>query len=559
MRKILIPGLAMALLAVSFSSQAKKRPTFDHVVILGIDGLSTEGLLDTQTPTLDSLMATGAYNFASRGIIPTVSLPNWSAMFCGMGPESTGVLSNDWTPADGEVFPMVAKEPQGMAPSIFSVLKQQKPSAETVTISCWDALKLVLGTELIDYYDDPGDDAFLVAKSAAKYIEDKKPTVLFAYFMEVDDSLHHGGGHMSEGYKKAIEKVDCSIKTIMAAIHKAGMADNTLVLVVSDHGGRFNYHGGNSFAEFDTPIIYNGKGIRRNYLIGQQIYRYDVAADVIFALGLNIPQVWIGRPVKGAYECYGEPEYVGKDHRMLPPPHFLTKGTAARDGLLAVGETVTLELNKISGMRGDIHYTLDGSVPTKDSPIYSGPVALTQGAKVRARVLSGKDESVVVDGYFRISSPAKGNGLKYSIFQMPTAQALSETFEGLSPAESGTCYEISNKESSWPGIDRLKASLGARLGYSIDGYLQIDEAGTYNIQPWFDGAFRMLLDGETVSCHETPENSHDDLNIPLSEGRHHLHIDYLSTSADGYFDLFYRTPEYGELVLVPAQQFFVEK
>ena len=78
-------------------------------------------------------------------------------------------------------------------------------------------------------------------------------------------------------------------------------------MVVSDHGGIFYAHGGNSYEELTTPIIYSGKGIKKGHPIKQQIYKYDVAADVAFALGLKIPQQWLGRPVRAAFKGFDEP------------------------------------------------------------------------------------------------------------------------------------------------------------------------------------------------------------------------------------------------------------
>ena len=33
----------------------------------------------------------------ARGVIPTVSSPNWASMIMGAGPEQHGITSNDWS------------------------------------------------------------------------------------------------------------------------------------------------------------------------------------------------------------------------------------------------------------------------------------------------------------------------------------------------------------------------------------------------------------------------------------------------------------------------------
>src|SRR5687767_3783571 len=48
-------------------------------------------------------------------------------------------------------------------------------------------------------------------------------------------------------------------------------------------------------------------------------------------------------------------------------------------GTFVGSETVTLSVQA----RADIHYTLDGSLPTRMSPIYRGPVTLDKSTRLR--------------------------------------------------------------------------------------------------------------------------------------------------------------------------------
>ena len=105
-----------------------------------------------------------------------------------------------------------------------------------------------------------------------------------------------------------VAETDGIIGSIMESIHEAGMADNTLVMIVSDHGGIGNSHGGETVEESNVTFIYHGKGIKKNYEVRQTVYMYDVAAHVAFALGLKAPYAWTGRPTLAAFEGYSEPE-----------------------------------------------------------------------------------------------------------------------------------------------------------------------------------------------------------------------------------------------------------
>src|SRR5271157_6012000 len=70
----------------------------DHVVIVGVDGLSPDGIRKAETPVLHGLMKEGASTLHARGVMPTSSSPNWASIIMGAGPEQHGVTSNDWQP-----------------------------------------------------------------------------------------------------------------------------------------------------------------------------------------------------------------------------------------------------------------------------------------------------------------------------------------------------------------------------------------------------------------------------------------------------------------------------
>ena len=77
----------------------------NHVVIIGCDGMSPDGIQKAKTPSMDSLMRRGAYTLRARGVMPTSSSPNWASMIMGAGPEQHGITSNGWRPDKFEIAP----------------------------------------------------------------------------------------------------------------------------------------------------------------------------------------------------------------------------------------------------------------------------------------------------------------------------------------------------------------------------------------------------------------------------------------------------------------------
>lgn len=556
--KHFVTAAALCALSLTATAGGKHRP-FSHVVLIGIDCLSSQGLQQVETPTLDSLMTHGAYSYSTRGILPTISLPNWSAMLCGAGPEATGVLTNSWTGIDADYdFPMVARNEQGVFPNIFSTIRQQMPDAETGAVSRWGDLRSIYGCALINHLEPTGEpDDSKVVTAAVSYISSKRPTFTFIYFADVDENLHQHG-HMSAQYRQAIRTTDGYVRQIMDAISQAGMAESTLVMIVSDHGGVYYHHGGNSQCELNTPIIYSGRGIRNNYLIKQQIYRYDVAADVIFALGLKAPQVWTGRPVRAAYQCYPEPEGI-TGYTVPSPPEFVNKYIGARHGELAVDSPAHLVLQKeLDSDDGDIYYTTDGTTPTTASTLYTGPVELTEPAVVRARVIAAKAQSTVAMGFFRMASTTAGNGLRYNIYHLPTAKTLPASFTPLQPLASGITYEACLKPSSWPALEQIQKKLPdqGQIAFTFDGYLKIDRAGEYTILSSEQGAAHIVLDDKTIINNSSLDGSDEKATLQLEQGYHSIHLEYLTERRLGYFDVFYRAPGDDDLQLIPAQNFY---
>jgi predicted AlkP superfamily pyrophosphatase or phosphodiesterase len=251
---------------------------------------------------MDDLIANGAFKYDARTVLPSVSAPNWGAMIHGAGPDATGIISNDHK----KWMQPVEKSRMGMSPNIFNIIREQLPEVEQGAIFHWGGFGQLLQEEVVnryDTYDSPEE----TTRQVCDYITSKKPTFLFIQLDHVDGAGHKFGYKTPE-YLKAVAKADSLAGSIMESIRRVGIEDNTLVMIVSDHGGINKGHGGESSDEIAVPVIFYGKGVKKNYKIQQTVYMYDVAANVAFALNLKIPHSWTGRPTLPAFEGYSEPE-----------------------------------------------------------------------------------------------------------------------------------------------------------------------------------------------------------------------------------------------------------
>ncbi len=546
--------LVFACMILVACHQGNKYPEgIEHVVVIGIDGMSVQGFLEAEVPCMDSLLQNGAYNYKVRCVLPTVSAPNWNAMLCGAGPDATGVIDNSWK-RNIDIFPPVATSENKIFPNIFSVIREQKPDAETGCFSQWDYLvQTMLEVECMSRYE-ACKNARETATKTAQYILEKKPDFVFIQMDDVDGA-GHSNGHMSAEYLKTIHEIDDDVRTIVNAIKKAGISEKTMIMVVSDHGGIFYAHGRNFYEELTTPIIYAGKGIKKGYHIKQQIYKYDLAADVAFALGLEAPQVWVGRPVKAAYEGFKEPDNLYKGPEILPPPVFISKEISTVNGGLFVDTVAEVKIKLPIGIEGEIRYTTDGTVPTRQSARYAGPFTIEKAAIVNAKIFSDKGESPMIAAQYRVVSSRAGNGLGYSFYHLPGTEKMP-FLKGLHPVATGICYEPGLKS---PEITALKNHYKTHIGICFDGWLQIDTAAYYTFRLWSGGGYRLYIDSELVFSHTNPEGySNSSATVKLEKGLIPVSLEYYNYENDDRLELYYEGDGF-PLILVPGQRIFRKK
>lgn len=294
----------MCVLSLGFLGNAqsdKETRKVKHVVVLGFDGLSPNGLLNVNTPTFDKLMLEGSFSLHARAVLPTDSSPNWASMIMGASPAQHGITSNGWE-VDDHVLSPVVEDASGIFPTIFNIVHKQIPDSKIGVIYDWGGFGRLFEKWAVDYDVNPADENETVEMACA-YIEENKADLTFVHFDHIDHAGHKYG-HGSPEYYKAIEKADQFLKQIMNSIKKANMENETLVIVSSDHGGKGKGHGGETMGEMEIPFIIWGKGVKKNHEIIHTVYQYDNAATVAFALGVKQPWAWIGRPVKTAFEGY---------------------------------------------------------------------------------------------------------------------------------------------------------------------------------------------------------------------------------------------------------------
>lgn len=253
---------------------------YDHVFILGVDGAGT--FFDkADTPFTDSYMADGAKTSEMLTEIPTISAQCWGSLLLGVECEQHGL---DNTYISENEYPIDAQ-----TPSVFRVVREAMPEAELASFSCWGPINFGIIEHNLGVTFGTGDDDS-IAEQIAEYLSRKAPTLLFAQFDSVDGAGHsHGYG--TPEHLNRITYVDALLGKVYGAIERAGIKDDSLVMVVADHGGTpGGSHGGESDAEKYVSFFCNGDKIPECCL-GKMKIR-DIPSIVTYALGIEPSAEW---------------------------------------------------------------------------------------------------------------------------------------------------------------------------------------------------------------------------------------------------------------------------
>lgn len=286
--------LILLLFLFALSQEVVFSQKIKHVILIGSDGFGAYAFENAKVPNLRAMMREGSWSLQARSVLPSSSAANWASMVMGAGPELHGYTT--WGSKKPDMPARVLDE-YGMFPSVYALLRKEKPDSEIGVIYEWDGIGYLFPKAAVNHDQNPDGD-IAIANAASQYIKEKKPNFLFVHLHDVD-SVGHKVGHATPEYYAAIERTDTHIGTILRSIEEAGMAKSTVVLFTSDHGGVNKGHGLISMNEMQIPWIIKGPGIQKNKELSESIMTFDTAATIADLLKLNTPQVWIGRPVKG--------------------------------------------------------------------------------------------------------------------------------------------------------------------------------------------------------------------------------------------------------------------
>lgn len=296
---------------------------YKHVVVIGIDGAGAF-IREAETPHFDKIFAGGVVTYGALASDPTISAECWGSMLLGVGPEvhklTNGIVSSTPYPTDSPF------------PSLFRRIRTAIPDSELGSFCDWNPITFGIVENDQNVATATARDDELMPL-ICEYIRSKKPTFLFTQLDSVDGAGHKYG-YGSKEHLDRITVVDKMVNNAYTAVKDAGMLEDTLFIVIADHGGtpfdgKGASHGGWSDAEKYVTFAATGKNVLKGTISDMNIR--DLAAIVLWALGIEAPGFdeagWTSQIPEGLFDAPGLSAYRDISHltgaapRVSKVPH----------------------------------------------------------------------------------------------------------------------------------------------------------------------------------------------------------------------------------------------
>lgn len=254
---------------------------YRNVFIIGVDGAG-DAVFHTECPNIKRVEAWGGKLSHARTVYPTISAQCWGSLLLAVRPEMHR-YDNDLV-TDTKAF---LNSPYK---TIYSLIKENYPDWETASFSSWEAINIGIIEDLpeIKKVSLPDDR---IADACAEYIRNSGNG---AVFLQLDDVDHmgHTHGYRSDAYYKQMRQADTYLGKIFDAIEDSGKRADSLIFVVSDHGGGgadLYQHGSMEDEDMNIFILsYDGHEEKEERFQGKNIM--DIVPYILRKLEIKIPE-----------------------------------------------------------------------------------------------------------------------------------------------------------------------------------------------------------------------------------------------------------------------------
>lgn len=264
-----------------------------RVVVVILDGLRADAIPLFPLPSLRKLATGGAYTLTGRTVQPSITPAALASLLTGVPPRIHGVESDriTFSRPRGPLLPL---------PELLSrhdmPLRVFRGTLPPLTRGVATRITARLGIEAT-FEGHSADD---ILDAALPSLAVHQPGVTVLHWLDADRAGHARGWGSTE-YVTAARLLDSAIGRMVGTL---GMADDpsTLLIAFADHGGggaRARDHKSTHPLDTTIPIILSGGQVIPQVL-GYGASLLDIPATVAWALGIQPPALWAGRPLAEA-------------------------------------------------------------------------------------------------------------------------------------------------------------------------------------------------------------------------------------------------------------------
>jgi predicted AlkP superfamily pyrophosphatase or phosphodiesterase len=255
------------------AAQSSSAKSIRHVLIVSVDGMKPESYTEPdahglKVPTLREMVRNGASSDGVQSVMPTVTYPSHTSMVTGVKPKTHGIFTNPaWDPLNQNFGGYRWYTEDIRVPTLWQVARQAGlrtalihwpvtagAQADFNIPEYWRA-SIPEDMKLVRALSTPGVFEKIAAQfpsfrtdvpaleltdalwtDAACYaIENEKPNLLLLHLATVDHWEHEKGPFSPEA-NAATETADAQIARLISSAKKAGLWQDTVLVVLSDHG-----------------------------------------------------------------------------------------------------------------------------------------------------------------------------------------------------------------------------------------------------------------------------------------------------------------------------------
>ncbi len=250
-----------------------QEPAAKHVILITVDGLRPEFYLEESwgMPNLRYMMENGVAAKSAVPVFPSVTYPNHTTLITGVAPASHGIYFNGPFNSRGRniwywyydsikattlfdamrqsnkktasiLWPVTVNAPidYNIPPIINPETKDRTMATQFVRpLSLWKEVQdRATGILKPEDWDINGEELLWdqnIGRAASYIIQEYKPEFLAIHFI-LSDHNQHAQGRDNYQAKAAVSGIDRSLRSILEALKRAGISENTSIIVTGDHG-----------------------------------------------------------------------------------------------------------------------------------------------------------------------------------------------------------------------------------------------------------------------------------------------------------------------------------